>query len=256
MKSGNAITLENVSFKYPSFVIENIRLSIPKESFFGIIGPNGSGKTTVLSLIMKFLKPISGRIYVDGQDISKLSHKKIAQKIAYIAQDFNPAYDFTVEELVEMGGIARASSFFDTTVFEKDLEFALDTVDLLDYRKRVFSTLSGGQQRRVLIARAMYQNTPIIIADELVTHLDLGQSVKVLNYLRKLTESGKTIIGTFHDISLAAKYCDQIAVMKDGKVIDIGSPKEIINEELIKKIYGINVRVVTHPDEKYPLILI
>ncbi|WP_448374958.1 ABC transporter ATP-binding protein [Fervidobacterium sp.] len=252
----SVLKLENITFAYPGFTIKNINFDVPKGTFFGIIGPNGSGKTTLLSLIMKFIKPISGKIWVNSYDISKLSHKKIAQQIAYIAQDFNPAYDFTVEELVEMGGIARVSTFFETRIFEDELEAALRTVDLLEYRKRIFSTLSGGQQRRVLIARAIYQNTPIIIADELVNHLDLGQAVRVLDYLRKLTEDGKTIIGTFHDISLAAKYCDQIAVMKNGQIISIGSPQEILTEELIRTLYGINVKVISHPQDNYPLILI
>lgn len=166
-----------------------------KKASFGIIGPNGSGKTTLLSLIMKFMKPNFGKIVLNGKDIGTLSHKELAQIIAYIAQDFNSTYDFTVEEIVEMGGIARSRGFFDTKVYEDDLEDALRTVNLLDYRKRIFSTLSGGQQRRVLIARAIYQKTPIILADELVNHLDLGQSLKVMDYLKSLTNMGKQLSG-------------------------------------------------------------
>lgn len=255
---GNEIILkaENLCFSYPNFKLKDITFSVRKGSFFGIIGPNGSGKTTLLSLIMKFQRPESGKITVNHNDVSKLSHKKIAQLIAYIAQDFNPAYDFTVEELVEMGGIARSVHFFETPVYEEELENALRTVDLLEYRKRIFSTLSGGQQRRVLIARAIYQNTPIIIADELVNHLDLGQAVKVLDYLKQLTKNGKTIIATFHDISLAAKYCDEICVMNDGKIVAMGKPQEVIRKEIIDSVYGISVHILHHPENDYPVILI
>ncbi|MEJ5257097.1 MAG: ABC transporter ATP-binding protein [Fervidobacterium sp.] len=257
MQSKTIMTIDKINFEYPTFELKDISFDVPKGSFFGIIGPNGSGKTTLLSLIMKFLKPKSGKILVNGLDISKLSHKKVAQLIAYIAQDFNPAYDFTVEEIVEMGGIAHGS-FFESAVDEEKLTSALSTVDLLDYRKRIFSTLSGGQQRRVLIARAIYQDTPIILADELVNHLDIGQSVRVLDYLKKLTENGKTVVGTFHDIPLAVKYCDYIVVMKNGKIVSMGSPSEVITEKLLSEVYNISLKVIPNPapNMNYPLIII
>ncbi|ABS60938.1 MULTISPECIES: ABC transporter ATP-binding protein [Fervidobacterium] len=251
------ISLENISFSYgENFELKDISLYVEEGTFFGIIGPNGSGKTTLLSLIMKFLKPASGKIMINGNDIKHMSHKKIAQNIAYIAQDFNPSYDYTVEEIVEMGGIAHSKNFFDTEVDESKLINALNTVNLVEYRKRPFSTLSGGQQRRVLIARAIYQNTPIIIADELINHLDIGQSVKVMDYLKSLTKMGKTVLGTFHDITIAAKYCDIIALMKDGEITKVGTPKEIINKDILEKIYDINLKIIHSPDVEYPIIVI
>ena len=112
------VSIRHLAFSYgDNFSISDLNLSINEGEFFGIIGPNGSGKTTLLSLIMKFIKPKAGDISVYGKDLSMLSHKNLAQTIAYIAQDFNPAYDFTVEEIVEMGGIARAKGFFDTRVY-------------------------------------------------------------------------------------------------------------------------------------------
>ncbi|HOK87822.1 MAG TPA: ABC transporter ATP-binding protein [Fervidobacterium sp.] len=251
------VSVRDLKFSYGGgFSIDNLNLSVEEGEFFGIIGPNGSGKTTLLSLIMKFMKPNFGKIVLNGKDISTLSHKELAQIIAYIAQDFNSTYDFTVEEIVEMGGIARSRGFFDTKVYEDDLEDALRTVNLLDYRKRIFSTLSGGQQRRVLIARAIYQKTPIILADELVNHLDLGQSLKVMDYLKSLTNMGKTVIGTFHDIMIAGKYCDRIALMNNGKIMKIGIPSEVLTKEIITEIYGVEVDIIPHPKKKYPIVLI
>ncbi|MCX7654060.1 MAG: ABC transporter ATP-binding protein [Fervidobacterium sp.] len=251
------ISIKDLSFSYGNnFSLENITLSIEKGTFFGIIGPNGSGKTTLLSLVLKFLKPHSGAIFINGENIQNLSHKKIAKNIAYIAQDFNPVYDFTVEEIVEMGAIARTKSFFDSDIDPSEVDNALKIVDLLDYKKRLFSTLSGGQQRRTLIARAVYQNTPIIVADELTNHLDIGQALKVMGYLKSLTLMGKTVVGTFHDITLAAKYCDYIAIMKDGKIQEKGTPRQIIREDVIKEIYNINVKIIRHPDDDYPVVII
>lgn len=260
-KSGSMLKVENLKFSYgDNFSIKNITFSVSKGTFFGIIGPNGSGKTTLLSLIMKFLRPHEGRITVNGLDLKDLSPKLLAQNIAYIAQDFNPSYDFTVEEIVEMASIAHSrtfsKSFFDSVVDEEALEQSLEIVNLLEMRKRQFSTLSGGQQRRVLIARAFYQKTPIIIADELTNHLDIGQAIKVMDYLKSLTGMGKTIIGTFHDITLAAKYCDQIVVMKNGEIVKNGKPQEVINEKIISELYGVNIKVLNHPDYNYPILVI
>lgn len=251
------VSIRHLNFSYGrNFAINDLNLSINEGEFFGIIGPNGSGKTTLLSLIMKFMKPESGSISIYGKNVNMLSHKNLAQMVAYIAQDFNPAYDFTVEEIVEMGGIARTKSFFDTKVYEDDLEEALKTINLIDYRKRIFSTLSGGQQRRALIARAIYQKTPIIIADELVNHLDLGQSLKVMDYLKSLTNMGKTVIGTFHDIMIAGKYCDRIALMKNGEILKVGTPNEVLTKNIISEVYGVDVDVMPHPQKNYPIVLI
>lgn len=255
------LKVKNLRFSYgENFTIKDVSFSVCKGTFFGIIGPNGSGKTTLLSLIMKFLKPEHGKIFVNGFDVKTLSPKLLAKNIAYIAQDFNPSYDFSVEEIVEMASIAHNRSFgkgfFDSVVDEKSLVEALEIVNLLELRNRPFSTLSGGQQRRVLIARAFYQKTPIIVADELTNHLDIGQSVKVMDYLKYLTTLGKTIVGTFHDITLAAKYCDQIAVMKDGKIIKCGKSQEVVNEKMISEVYGISTKVLNHPDFGYPILII
>lgn len=251
------VSIRHLNFSYGrNFAIDDLNLSINEGEFFGIIGPNGSGKTTLLSLIMKFMKPESGSISIYGKNVNMLSHKNLAQMVAYIAQDFNPAYDFTVEEIVEMGGIARTKGFFDTKVYEDDLEEALKTINLIDYRKRIFSTLSGGQQRRALIARAIYQKTPIIIADELVNHLDLGQSLKVMDYLKSLTNMGKTVIGTFHDIMIAGKYCDRIALMKNGEILKVGTPNEVLTKNIISEVYGVDVDVMPHPQKNYPIVLI
>ncbi|MFN3691859.1 MAG: ABC transporter ATP-binding protein [Fervidobacterium sp.] len=260
-KSAPILKVENLKFSYgDNFSIRNVTFSVSKGTFFGIIGPNGSGKTTLLSLIMKFLRPHEGRITVNGLDLKHLSPKLLAQNIAYIAQDFNPSYDFTVEEIVEMASIAHNrtfnKSFFDSVVDEEALEQSLEIVNLLEMRKRQFSTLSGGQQRRVLIARAFYQKTPIIVADELTNHLDIGQAIKVMDYLKSLTSMGKTVIGTFHDITLAAKYCDQIVVMKNGEIVKNGTPLEVINERVISELYGVNIKVLNHPDYNYPILVI
>ncbi|ODN30822.1 ABC transporter ATP-binding protein [Fervidobacterium thailandense] len=251
-----ALKIENLYFSYDTnFSLEDVNLQIPEGILFGIIGPNGSGKTTLLSLIMKFLKPSHGRIEIFGHDTRKLSHKSLARLVAYIAQDFNPAYDFSVEEIVEMGGIARRRSFFESVVYEEELLRALSIVDLVNLRKRPFSTLSGGQQRRALIARAIYQNTPVIVADELTNHLDLGQAIKVMDYLKSLTRMGKTIVITLHDLGFATKYCDILALMDNGRVISVGRPNEVLTEETISRIYKAKVRVIKTSDVPYPWVV-
>ncbi len=248
------LKVDNITFSYgEDFSLKNVSLSVNQGTFFGIIGPNGSGKTTLLSIIMGFLKPKSGNVIINGKKINNFSHKQLAQQIAYIAQDFSTEYDFTVEDIVEMADLARRTSFFNGEHDREAIKKALEMVGLLNYRYKLFSALSGGEQRRVLIARAIYQDTPIIVADEMTTHLDIGQSIKVMEHLKKLSLSGKTIVGTFHDISLAAKYCDEIAVMKNGKIVVGGKPNEVINEKILKEVYDADVRVI---NDRYPIIVI
>ncbi len=248
------LKVENISFSYgEDFSLKNVSLSVNQGTFYGIIGPNGSGKTTLLSIVMGFLKPKVGNVIINGMNKNELSPKQLARQVAYIAQDFNTEYDFTVEDIVEMGDLARRTSFFNGEHNKELLLKALEMVGLVKYRYKLFSALSGGEQRRVLIARAIYQDTPIIVADEMTTHLDIGQSIKIVEHLKELSIFGKTIIGTFHDIGLAAKYCDKIAVMKKGEIVAVGNPNEVINEKLLKDVYDAEVKVI---NDGYPIIVI
>lgn len=244
----------NLNFSYGNFGIKNLNLNIKEGQFVGIIGPNGAGKSTTLNLIAGLLKPYSGKILLYDKDIRKLSRKYIASKISFVRQEFNPTFEFKVKDIIEMGALHKKTSFFNTFEDSTKIKECLSMVELLGYEDRYFSTLSGGEQRRVLIARSIYQETPVIIVDELTAHLDISHAIQIVEILKKLTLKGKTVLSAFHNINVASKYCDYIYALKDGKVIFEGAPIEVINKENIKKLYEKEFYIINHPVHNYPVV--
>jgi len=228
---------------------------LEKGKFVGLIGPNGAGKSTTLNLISKLLKPKSGKILVFGKDLKKLSRLELAKYISFVRQDFTPAFEFKVKDIVEMGGFHRNRSFFSNIEENEKIKQSLKIVGLEGFENRYFSTLSGGEQRRVLIARSLYQETPILIVDELTAHLDISHSIHIVEILKKLTTLGKSILAAFHNINIASKYCDYIYAIKDGKIIFEGIPDSVITKENIKKLYETEVEVLSHPSKSYPIVI-
>ncbi|QTA38748.1 ABC transporter ATP-binding protein [Thermosipho ferrireducens] len=253
--SSVVLKTKNLNFSYGTFSVKNINISVKKGSFVGIIGPNGAGKSTILKLISRILKCDDGTIEVFGNDISHISRRKLASYISFVRQEFSPAFEFKVREIVEMGGLHRKRSFFSGYENKNKLEEALGLVELSDFKERYFSTLSGGEQRRVLIARALYQGSPIIIVDELTAHLDISQAIHIAEILKKLTDSGKSVLAAFHNINIAAKYCDYIYGLKDGKLCLEGVPHKVITSENFKLLYNSKVEVIYHPKNNYPVVL-
>ncbi|MDK2885652.1 MAG: cobalamin transport system ATP-binding protein [Thermosipho sp. (in: thermotogales)] len=246
---------KNLYFSYEQFSIKNLNITLEKGKFVGVIGPNGAGKSTTLNLISKLLKPKSGKILVFGKDLKKLSRLELAKYISFVRQDFTPAFEFKVKDIVEMGGFHRNRSFFSNIEENEKIKQSLKLVGLEGFENRYFSTLSGGEQRRVLIARSLYQETPILIVDELTAHLDISHSIHIVEILKKLTTLGKSILAAFHNINIASKYCDYIYAIKDGKIIFEGIPDSVITKENIKKLYETEVEVLSHPSKSYPIVI-
>jgi len=246
---------KNLYFSYEEFSIKNLNITLEKGKFVGLIGPNGAGKSTTLNLISKLLKPKSGKILVFGKDLKKLSRLELAKYISFVRQDFTPAFEFKVKDIVEMGGFHRNRSFFSNIEENEKIKQSLKIVGLEGFENRYFSTLSGGEQRRVLIARSLYQETPILIVDELTAHLDISHSIHIVEILKKLTTLGKSILAAFHNINIASKYCDYIYAIKDGKIIFEGIPDSVITKENIKKLYETEVEVLSHPSKSYPIVI-
>lgn len=224
-------------------ILKNISLEVHKGEFVGIIGPNGSGKSTLLKNIYKMLKPTDGRIYLEGQDLLRMSSHKAAQHLAVVAQENDANFDFTVQEVVQMGRYPRKRLL--ETVNQQDTEIVrkmLRKVQMEERIDRSFLSLSGGEKQRVLIARALAQETEMIILDEPTNHLDIGSQIKTLNLLK---QTGKTVLTALHDLSIAARYCDCIYVLKDGRSYASGNTKEIINSELVEDLYHLKADVFT-----------
>lgn len=229
-------------------ILKDISFDIKNGAFVGIIGPNGSGKSTLLKNIYRVYKPSSGKIILDERVLSKLKEKECAQKIAVLAQESNTYFDFTVEQIVKMGRYPYKSIFEDYS--KEDLQIVRQTlqkVGLENDMNRTFSTLSGGEKQRALIARALVQNADFLILDEPTNHLDIGYQIQLMDLVKNLK---MTTLAAIHDINLAAMYCDYLIVIHKGKIIKVGSPEEVITVALLKEIFGVNAYVGINPINK------
>ncbi|ENK1243763.1 ABC transporter ATP-binding protein [Clostridium botulinum] len=238
----------NVEFKNKS-VVQDACISVKKGEFVGIIGPNGSGKSTLLKTVYRIYKPKLGTIYLEGKNIFTIPIKDMATKLGVVSQFNHVAFDIKVEDMVLMGRSPHKK------MLEKDNEYdykivreMLEKVDMIQYAKRSFSTLSGGEKQRVLLARALAQQVELLILDEPTNHLDIKYQIQILNLVKSL---GITVLVAIHDLNLAAAYCDRIYVMHKGRIAASGKPKEVLTTKLIKEIYEVDSTVYAQEDPIY-----
>ena len=224
-------------------ILRGVSLEVDHNDFVGIIGPNGSGKSTLLKCIYRVLKPQAGIVRLDGTDIRELSYKKSAQTIAVLAQHNYYNFEFSVQDVVLMGRSPHKRTMErDNAEDYAIVAQALETVGMSDMAKRSFSTLSGGEQQRVILARALAQQTPCLILDEPTNHLDIKYQLQLLDIVKGLH---KTVISAVHDLNIAAMYCTWLVVMKDGQIVTQGTPRQVLTPELIRQVYEVEARVST-----------
>lgn len=237
------ITCENISLILGGKeIVKSVSLNADDQKFIGIIGPNGSGKSTLLKCIYRVLKPSEGTIYMDQKNLDSLSYKESAKKSAVVAQHNYYNFDFTVLEVVMMGRAPHKRQMERDN--PQDYEIAHESllkVDMEGYKDRIFSTLSGGEQQRIILARALAQKTQCLILDEPTNHLDIKHQLQILNIVKSMDF---TVIAALHDLNIAAMYCDYIYVLKDGEIKGSGTPKEIFRKEFLKEIYEVDVKVI------------
>ncbi|MCT4634540.1 MAG: ABC transporter ATP-binding protein [Firmicutes bacterium] len=223
-------------------ILKGIDFHLEKGDFVGVIGPNGSGKSTLLKCIYRTLKPDKGAVYFEDKLLAKMPLKKTAQKIAVVGQHNEHKFDFTVFDMVMMGR-SPYKGFLERDT-DKDVKLtmnALKKVSMESLKDRNFSTLSGGEKQRVILARALAQDTECLILDEPTNHLDIRHQLEFMNVVKKLD---LTVLFAVHDLNIALLYCNKICIVKDGQIIDYGNTKDLITSEMIKEIYGINAKVV------------
>ena len=219
-------------------ILKGINIDVKDKEFVGIIGPNGSGKSTFLKCLYRNLKQTSGVIKLDETDLSNISVKESAKKIAVVAQHNYYEFDFSVLDIVLMGRSPHKR------IMERDskndyeiVEDVLRKVDMIEYKDRNFNTLSGGEQQRIILARALAQETNCLILDEPTNHLDIKYQLQLMNILKSLEIE---VIAAIHDLNIALMYCDKIYVLKDGSIVAYGKPKDILTSELIKEVYEVD----------------
>lgn len=256
--SDSIVVLKDVSAGYgkrsarKEMVIKNISLDISQGQSVCLLGPNGSGKTTILRVIAGMLGA-EGEVLVDGKDIKTLRRREIASYISFLSQISRVYYSYSVYETVMQGRYVHGGSFFSGTASgdREVVERTLETLGLADLADKQITTLSGGQLQRVMLARCMAQESPVLILDEPMNHLDMKVQSEFIDYLLKwrekpvMMEGGRayapTIIGVFHDINIAAYLADEIALISDGRLLAFGEKADILKDELLEKAYQFDV---------------
>jgi len=223
--------------------------SVDKGEFFGVIGPNGSGKTTLLRCISGVLKPRSGGVRVNGLNVYTLGEGEIAKNIAVVPQASAINFSFTALEIVMMGRNPHISRF--RMENERDYKIAENAMELTNTKHlalRQMDTLSGGEQQRIIIARALAQEPKLLLLDEPTVHLDISHQLEIMELIRRLNRDNDiVVVAVFHDLNLAAHYCNRLMLLDSGKVFSIGTPHDVLTPENIRKTYHIDVLVKEHP---------
>ena len=237
------IKVENLSFGYrlQASILKDIGFEVMQGTFLAIAGPNGAGKTTLLNLLCRVLTPEAGSINIDAAFIDSYSVKMLAQKIAVVRQEFVPVFDFTVAQVVSMARTPYLGTFgFESQADKKFINEALEMTDTAQFSSRPLAELSGGERQRVFIARALAQNTPILLLDEPTAFLDLKHQVGIYDLLKAMQlEKGKTIVAVTHDINLAAQYADACLLLGADSSYQYGYAKDVFSPEQIERVFGV-----------------
>lgn len=256
----NEIAVENLYWKpdsAPHPITNRISTHFPKGSFVGILGPNGSGKTSFARQLLRLIKSDGGRISYDQSDVDKLSRKQIAKSISFLPQNTQVDAEFTVYDIVAMGRTPHKSKFEPLSDADKQrIEEAMEYANCVHLKDRIITSLSGGERQRVLIARTIAQETDFILLDEPIASLDIKHQVELMSTFAKLqTERGVTVIAILHDLNMAATYCTDIILMRQGEIYRQGKKGEVLQPDILQAVYGIPFELVEKAGRSYPFIV-
>ena len=221
-------------------IVDDVSFEIKRNEFLGIVGPNGAGKSTLLRLLARIVNPTGGHILLDGEDISGYEAKELYKKISFLPQTSYFDFPLSVLEVVLTGrypylGIFESESKEDI----KRAEDCLSLVDLEGFSRRRVTTLSGGEQQRVSIARVLAQETDFIFLDEPSSHLDIHHKFALMKLLGSLAQEGKGVVAVLHDLDLASKFCERILVLENGRVAALGEPFRVLSEKLLSSVFKV-----------------
>ena len=237
---------ENIRFSYDGVeVLKGLSISLRKERMVGLLGANGAGKSTLLKILTGILNPKSGRLLYGGKELTRLDKREIAKRIAYIPQDSTFGFPFSVQEVVLMGRAPYVGRFeFER---ERDLQIAIsamETVGISHLKDRPITEISGGEKQLASLARALAQEPEVMVLDEPATFLDVKHKTRIMKLLRSLkSERGISVIAATHDVFSALFYFDEIIMLKDGRIFAEGSVEEVLKQEVLTAVYGIEVTV-------------
>ena len=239
------IEVKKLGFKYThNLVLDAIDLSIKPSGIVALLGPNGTGKSTLLKLMLGLLKPTSGSVFLHQEDIANFSQKQLASQMAYVPQSSMQPFAFSVFEIIVMGRISHQTLFTTYSTLDKEIAIeSLESMGIMYLKDRAYNQLSGGEKQLVLIARALAQQAPLLLMDEPVSGLDYGNQLRLLEHLDILASKGTTIVMTTHFPDHALLIASDVILIRDGKLFAQGAPKSVITEENLQIVYNVNVSV-------------
>ena len=242
----SAFEAQGVCFSYgPVSVLEDLNLTIRPSIFYGIVGPNGCGKTTLLDLLVGSRRPAAGRVMFQGRRIEDFTRRQLAREVSLVPQEFAVNFPFTVLEVVLMGRHPYIGRFSSPSA--RDLaaaQRAMDAIGVDRFRNKLVTELSGGEKQRVVLARALAQETPVLILDEPTSNLDVRYSLDILSAVTsRVLEHGRTAVAVMHDLNLAAAFCQELIFIKEGRVHAAGPTREVMTSENIVQVFGVESRV-------------
>jgi len=269
LERSHAYDIQSVRFRYPSnesqatrWILDDVSFQVQAGEVLGVVGPNGSGKTSLLKVLARLMSPQQGGITLFGQELAAKTQREVACLVGVVPQDTQILFPFTVAETVLMGRFPHRSrdgwvsgfgweSQEDVTIAEQ----AMMTMDIVHLTRRSVTGLSGGERQRTIIARALAQTPKVLLLDEPTAFLDLQHQVEICSALCRLRdEHGLTVVLVSHDLNLVSQYCDRILLLDHGQVVRLGGPDEVIEPEVLESVYRCRVLVDRHPSSGLPRV--
>jgi len=252
------LTLDGIEHRYgeDGWRLHAISLAVDEGNVLGIIGPNGSGKSTLLRIGAGVLQPAAGAVRLRGRALAGLSRREVARELGYLPQAVSSAFDYTVEEVVAMGRFPHLHGAGFLAQSDLDaVERCLRETAVEPYRGRCLSSLSGGERQRVFLASVLAQEPRALLLDEPTTALDLHHQTRFFALLRRLAAQGMGVAVVTHDVNLASLYCDRLALLREGRLVELGAPADVLTEAVLRATYGDEVLLERHPTSGRPIVL-
>ena len=253
-----ALESQSITLSYNGHpVVRDVCLAANKGEVLGLIGPNGAGKTTVLRAMARMMRPRHGTILLQGHNVWNMSSRSVAKRLALAPQMESGSWQLTVEQAVTLGRAPHRGWFLPLSAQDHAaVDRALGRTGLLEMRERPIAQLSGGEQRRVVLARALTQEPDVLLLDEPTAYLDLKYQAETLELVRELAHhDGMTVVITLHDLNQAALCADRLALLADGKLLGVGTPATILVPGLLAEAYRVPITISIHPIYHTPMVI-
>jgi ABC-type cobalamin/Fe3+-siderophores transport system ATPase subunit len=241
-----SFALQAVGFSFNGKkVVNGVSLDLAPGKFYGVVGPNGCGKTTMVDLLCRFRLPQHGQILYKGRPLAACPKRLLAREIALVPQNFYINFPFRVRDVVMMGRYPYIPRFGRPSARDANIVAeVMEATDISDMTERLVTELSGGERQRVVFARALAQDTPVLILDEATSNLDIGHAMRLLGLAaRKVSQGSGTVLAVFQDINQAAAYCDHLIFMSQGSIAAHGDTRQVLTPETVRAVFGVDARV-------------